>query len=89
LDNQPVIFANRLRMALCSEAGGFEGWPAFAEFVAERAVAGRLSAYSQSPLRNVNFGLNDVLDWIDLLRTEFGMLQASTAGATTHFGAGN
>ena len=55
LDKQPMVFANRLRMALCSDAGGFEGWPALAVFVAERAVAGRLSGYSQSPLRNVNF----------------------------------
>jgi len=77
LDAQPMVFANRLRMALCSEAGRFEGWPAFAEFIAERAIARRLSAYSQSPLRHVSFGLNDVLDWINLLRAEFAMLQAS------------
>ena len=70
-------FANRLRMALCSEAGSFEGWPAFAELIVERAVVGRLSGYSQGHLRDVSFGLDDVKDWVSLLLAEFAMLQAS------------
>ena len=77
LDNQPMVSANRLRMALCAQTGSAEGWPELAEFIVERALAGRLSSYSQSKFKNVNFGLNDVLDWVDLLKTEFGMLQAS------------